>query len=98
MLNVAKTPWIGKSLLLTAEPVTCPRPPGPMGNMMDPDVTVQTVGCTALKLGAKDSVPFVANRKQASSPYLGSEFLHSILAVVSLTYLILPKWLRVRGC
>lgn len=76
-------------------PVTLP--PSPMGDVADPDVTVQTVGYPAPELKVKDSAPFVTGSKQASSPYLGSKPLHTIHAVVTLTYLILRKWLGVRG-
>lgn len=57
-----------------------------MGDMMDSDVTVQTVGDTAPELRAKASAPFVANCKQVSSPSPGSEPSHGIHAVVTLTY------------
>lgn len=60
-------------------PVTLP--PSPMGDVTDPDVTVQTVGYPAPELKVKDSAAFVISRKQASSPYLGSKPLHTIHAV-----------------
>lgn len=66
--------------------------PSPIGDMLDSDVTVQTVGYTEPELGAKDLAPFVASSKQASSAICGVS-----RSVMALTYLILCKWLRVRG-